>query len=303
MQTTPGIRLTKRGRHLTDDQDIFSQNAWDDFVWNDDMIQEAEQRLKIQCEEANVINEGNAKERISKIESECEQRWEEFYATHEDRFFKDRRWIFSELPEILEYLKLHSKDCKLLEVGSGVGNAVIPIVKENKNPRLSLYCCDISSHAIDTLKKNPLYSSSANIFAFQLDITNSLHQLEEKIPGELNFITMIFVLSAIRVDQMSNVVSNLVKYLAKGGMIFFRDYARYDMAQLRFKGKSRLAENYYVRGDGTTTYFFTENYIDSLFTAAGMKKLELSTDRRLLCNRAKSLKMCRCWIQAKYIKE
>ncbi|CAG2110400.1 unnamed protein product [Medioppia subpectinata] len=283
-------------RYLTDESHVFQHNAWDDVEWDQSFKESIE--TKVRDNSANKVSD----EDVKRYDQKANTFWDQFYGKHENKFFKDRHWLLTEFPELNNSDSEESKSTiSILELGCGVGNTVFPVLQINSNPNLMIYCCDFSSTAISLVKSNPLYDQK-RCNAFTLDITCD----DWTVPFpkcSLDVVTMIFVLSAIDPNRlMQTAINRIGQYLKVGGLLLFRDYGRYDMTQVRFKSGHCLKDNFYVRGDGTRAYFFTEQEIDSMFTNAGLNKLFLRSDKRLQVNRAKQVRMYRVWVQAKYCK-
>nr|XP_060637144.1 tRNA N(3)-methylcytidine methyltransferase METTL2-like [Anolis sagrei ordinatus] len=353
-------------RFLTDPTRLFQHNAWDNVEWSEE--QEAVAQAKVQENSIEFVPQ----DQQDAYEFNANEYWNAFYKTHENGFFKDRHWLFTEFPELapnlcdshigtcankepvenanisdlrsssgdgldsaengirehpnsepnsgdmihaqdepgskkLEEQKLREGDFpgssaayRILEVGCGAGNTVFPILQTNNDPGLFVYCCDFSTTAVDLVKAHPEYDTS-RCFAFVHDLCNSDAPLP--MPEEsLDVVVLIFVLSAILPEKMQCVINRLSNLLKPGGIILLRDYGRYDLAQLRFKKGQCLADNFYVRGDGTRVYFFTQDELDLLFSTADLEKVQNMVDRRLQVNRGKQVTMYRVWIQCKYRK-
>ena len=110
--------------------------------WDDERVQEAEDRIKSQ---------GGAVSPFWKQEYEKKSNvfWHEFYKRNTDNFYKDRHYIHIVFPE-LQPVANETKEASLLEVGSGVGNAVLPLLEIH--PYLNVYAIDIARSAIDILR-------------------------------------------------------------------------------------------------------------------------------------------------------
>ena len=237
--------------------------------------------------------------------------WNNFYKNNTANFFKDRKWLQQEFPILSEITKPDAGPTTLLEVGAGAGNTAFPILKNNQNPNLKIHACDFSKKAVEVIRENEAYDTK-NI---QADVWDAA---SESLPpglqeGTVDVVLMIFIFSALSPSQWNQAVHNIYRVLKPGGEILFRDYGRGDLAQVRFKKGRYLEENFYIRGDGTRVYFFEKDELIKIWTgkgtedagvgSTGFEVVNLGVDRRLLVNRAKQLKMYRCWMQGRFRKQ
>lgn len=94
-------------------------------------------------------------------------------------------------------------------------------------------------------------------------------------------------------------IQNIRKVLKPNGCILFRDYATGDLAQERFTGKEqKISENFYVRGDGTRAFYFSDEFLESLFEGNGFRMEEHVLCCKQVENRSKEIVMNRRWVQA-----
>ena len=103
----------------------------------------------------------------------------------------------------------------------------------------------------------------------------------------------IFVLSAISPENHKDVARKIYNQLPAGATLYFRDYGRYDLAQLRFAQRqaAKLADNFYVRNDRTRAYYFLEDEVKDIFCnfdgteAPGFETIECENHYRVVENR------------------
>ncbi|XP_044148914.1 tRNA N(3)-methylcytidine methyltransferase METTL6 isoform X2 [Bufo gargarizans] len=93
-----------------------------------------------------------------------------------------------------------------------------------------------------------------------------------------------------------------VKVLKPGGCVLFRDYGLNDHAMVRFKTANKLGENFYVRQDGTRSYFFTTEHLRILFTKAGYREVSNEYVLRETVNKKEGLCVPRVFVQSKFYK-
>ncbi|KAL3500802.1 hypothetical protein ACH5RR_039895 [Cinchona calisaya] len=226
-----------------------------------------------------------------KYERDAKKYWDIFYKRHQDKFFKDRHYLDKEWGH---YFSSAGRKV-ILEVGCGAGNTIFPLVAIY--PDIFVHACDFSPRAVNLVKMHKEFTE-ARINAFVCDLT--VDDLSEQIsPSSVDVVTMIFVLSAVSPEKMPIALQNIRKVLKPGGCVLFRDYATGDLAQERFSSKEqKISENFYVRGDGTRAFYFSDECLTNLFKANGF-----DTEEHLLCckqveNRSREIVMNRRWVQA-----
>eukprot|EP00347_Sterkiella_histriomuscorum_P012412 403368679 len=230
------------------------------------------------------VNEYSNIEQMA-IQDISQDSWDEFYKHNQDKFFKNRNYLtfaFDLINQRIQELKEGGK-LNLFEVGSGTGNTIMPL-HERYNKQINFYACDFSHNAVKLLQSQGICQK-----AFVKDmVTEELHEFDQEeiineenkqqqiIPEiKLDFVTMIFFLSAIHPQEHKNVVQKLADRMNLGGVILFRDYGLFDLAMMRFikkkKGIIDLQQMIFQRGDKTLACFFTMEQIIKAMKESGLE--------------------------------
>ncbi|KAK1760634.1 S-adenosyl-L-methionine-dependent methyltransferase [Echria macrotheca] len=296
-------------RYLQENDDVFEFNAWDHVETDDAYKEYAEQQFAMQRQ--SPVSDFDK----HRFNSDPAKWWNLFYKNNTANFFKDRKWLQQEFPILDKVTQEDAGPITLLEIGAGAGNTAFPILSRNKNPHLRLHACDFSKKAVEVMRSHESYDTNI----MQADVWDIAG---DELPpglqeGSVDVALMVFIFSALSPLQWKKAVANVHRVLKPGGEVCFRDYGRGDLAQVRFRKGRYLDENFYIRGDGTRVYFFEKDELADIWTgksgedAPGDEAVsealfdieELGVDRRLLVNRAKKLKMYRCWLQGRFRKK
>lgn len=250
-----------------------------------------EDKQRLEAQNSRLIPEAKA----ARLEKDAKRHWDIFYKRNETKFFRDRHWTTREFQELINF-DVNQK-ITYLELGCGVGNMIFPLVEEGFS-NFYFYACDFSPRAVEFVKSNKLYDEN-KMKAFCADLTSD--DLFENIQEEsVDIASLIFVLSAISPEAWPQVAKLAFRALCPGGVLLFRDYGRYDMAQLRFKPGHKIADNFYMRQDGTRSYYFTEEELLTLFTDAGFEVLMNTYVQRRTVNFKEGIDVPRIFVQGKY---
>jgi SAM-dependent methyltransferase len=269
-------------------------NSWDGKKKEYDFVHDLEFTEDLKQEAIKIINEDNIL--LNTDITNQNKNWEKFYKFNKTNFFQDRHYILKEFIELNNDIR---PSISLLDMGCGVGNSFYPLIKVKNN--LIVYAFDFSNRAINNAKTHKLYEKNKDrIFLKNLDLVKD----EIDYPS-CDYGILMFVLSAIKPENHEKVVEKISKVINKGGILYFRDYARYDMAQLRFaqRKKNKVGDNLYMRKDKTLSYFFDKTEIENLFIKYGFSIVSSNLICRLIENRKEHKKMHRLWLQIKFKKE
>ncbi|XP_018652817.1 methyltransferase-related [Schistosoma mansoni] len=197
-------------RYLTEASDVYELSAWDDFQWTEEQ-ENLEKEMILLNSTAKLPDDSQ-----ERIEILAHEYWDKFYSHHEDRFIKDRNWLEKEFYELFSSI---SPSVHIMEVGCGVGNTIFPILRAIKSPGLLIYVSDFSEKALSILKESKGYYADRCI-TLQHDITKT----NDEIPcrkNSLDFLVLVFVLSAVNPELFHRTLKNLVTYIKPGGVLLF----------------------------------------------------------------------------------
>ena len=251
-------------------------------------------------------------------EKEDSNAWDRFYSNHGNRFFKDRHYFEKAFPEefppLTTGLSSNNFDLQprtLVEIGCGVGNAILPLLEvgESEGNWDVIHGLDISKEAIEILRQDPRFIAFNRNGPITRKVYGHVCDVSREFPsiclGMSNVTTLIFCLSAIDPSMHVRAVMSAVDSLKPGGVLVFRDYGRYDEAQMKLgtSRSKRIKENFYRKHDGTKCYYFVLEDLERIFRdLLGLTVLELKYLRRVYENKATTQVRRRVWVQGRFRK-
>jgi hypothetical protein len=128
----------------TNERSLILCSCRDNVEWSEEQKQIAEEAVKKNSDVKFT------EEQVKQLDGAQAQNWDTFYGIHQNRFFKDRHWLFTEFPELApnfqapERVYPASEDLvnntgdqqvdhnigegrTIFEIGSGVGNSELDL--------------------------------------------------------------------------------------------------------------------------------------------------------------------------------
>lgn len=217
--------------------------------------------------------------------------WDSFYKRNGDRAYRDRHYVDHVFSDALTA----ATGGTLVELGAGVGNGIIPLLRTLALHRTVFL--DFSPRAIAMLEAR----ADLRHVNYVARVCNVVTQSFGENDNTVDCVTCLFFLSAIAPDHQPSVATKIFRVLKPGGHVVIRDYGRYDNNQLRFAKGHRLADNWYVKGDGTRCYYFSTSDLDLVFRSCHFQG-KASYVCQVHANRATRQVRRRVFVQAVYRK-
>jgi SAM-dependent methyltransferase len=197
--------------------------------------------------------------------------WNSFYEknnSYQDRWLGD--W---NLPEL-------ATAGSAIEIGCGVGNACIPILKQY--PKLFLYATDLSQCAVNTVSAracNEGLDDRLSAFVADAVLDNLVPRMQD--PKGVDVACLVFMLSAIRVTDVPALLTNIRGILKHRGILYVRDYALGDFRQSCFPSERQFGSGEtFVRGDGTICRFLARSALNEAICSSGFDLVSSSYIKR-----------------------
>jgi len=347
------------------DSTLWTGDVWKSDDWTEE--QKAEARNKIVSSQTTHATTGAAYQEFRKNAS---SNWSSFYEQNKTNFFKDRHYLHKAFPNEFGWLYASVKsdndsgdnisdgilqnveeetntilppdqdDVHIVEIGSGVGNAILPLLeqhtvlmqqqqKDTKIPQLHIHCLDFAPSAIKLLKEDERFQLAAKdgratghvydlsaMHPSTILIVNQQPQISKSqqkvLSNSADVAILLFCLSAIGPHpspSLSRAATHVIDMLKPDGVLVFRDYGRLDEAQLKLgkEADKQLGDNFYRKGDGTGCYYFSLDDLRELFvnqndTVDKLECLELDYIQRVYRNRGDNTERRRVWVQGRFRK-